>query len=162
MFQLIIHGKAVPSGSKTAYVNQYTGKAHVVDTCKEKANWQNFVRIQAQAEAARLGIKPKNGQFHLAITFNFKRPKSHFGTGKNAGILKDSAPQYHTQKPDCTKLTRCTEDALQGICWTDDSQVVSQGIVKLWHDTEDFVVIQVCEVISVGEAWYCATCKKNK
>lgn len=146
MFWLTIYGRAVPSGSKTAYVNKYTGKAHVVDTCKEKANWQNFVRIQAQAEAARLGITPKKGQFKMTLSFYFKRPKSHYRAGKNAGILKDSAPQYHTYKPDCTKLTRCTEDALQGICWTDDSQVVLQVIRKIWSEDRDSVTICVDEV----------------
>jgi Holliday junction resolvase RusA-like endonuclease len=32
--------------------------------------------------------------------------------------------------PDTTKLVRSTEDALKGICWRDDSQVVYQVASK--------------------------------
>ena len=40
------------------------------------------------------------------MNFRFVRPKSHYGTGRNAKKLKPSAPPHHTQKPDATKLLR--------------------------------------------------------
>jgi Holliday junction resolvase RusA-like endonuclease len=65
--------------------------------------------------------------------------------------LKRSAPTLHTQKPDTTKLIRCTEDALQGVCWHDDCQVVSQQATKVWADV-DSVKIVVEECMTWGES----------
>ena len=62
----------------------------------------------------------------LHLLFTRTRPKSHFGTGKNAGILKASAPDSPSSKPDLTKLVRAVEDSLTGIVWKDDAQVVEQ------------------------------------
>jgi Holliday junction resolvase RusA-like endonuclease len=62
------------------------------------------------------------------------RPKGHFGTGKKTGILKATAPYFHTSKPDATKLTRSTEDACKGILWPDDSAVSQQAITKAYED----------------------------
>jgi Holliday junction resolvase RusA-like endonuclease len=64
------------------------------------------------------------GALKLTIQFYRPRPKGHFGTGKNADTLKPSAPKYPITKPDNTKLTRAVEDALKGVVWKDDSQVV--------------------------------------
>ena len=59
------------------------------------------------------------------------RPKSHFRAN---GLLKPTAPLYHTSKPDLTKLMRSTEDALTGICWTDDSSIARQSPLKLYSN----------------------------
>jgi Holliday junction resolvase RusA-like endonuclease len=52
------------------------------------------------------------------------RPKYHF-TSK--GKLKDTAPYWHTVKPDTTKMLRAAEDALKDILWHDDGQVALQS-----------------------------------
>lgn len=49
----------------------------------------------------------------LDMTFSLRRPKHHYGTGKNAGRLKPSAPRYPTSTPDLDKLVRSTQDALK-------------------------------------------------
>ena len=47
--------------------------------------------------------KPEDWDIHAAVSlrceFVFPRPLSHYGTGKNAGKLKDSAPVHITRKP---------------------------------------------------------------
>jgi crossover junction endodeoxyribonuclease RusA len=65
------------------------------------------------------------------------RPKGHYGSGKNELTVKNSAPKYPDKKPDCTKLLRALEDALTGILWIDDSQVVRQVVGKSYADTGD-------------------------
>ena len=67
------------------------------------------------------------GPISLTVTFLFSHPKGDFGSGKNAGVLKCSAPILHIKRPDATKLLRCLEDALNGVIWKDDSQIVYQG-----------------------------------
>ncbi len=56
------------------------------------------------------------GPIELIVVFEFKRPGSHFGSGRNACSLKPSAPEFHTQSPDLDKLVRCLGDALTGSC----------------------------------------------
>lgn len=60
----------------------------------------------------------------------FPRPKAHYGTGKNANILKATAPTWHTSKPDADKLARALGDAMTGIVFRDDSQVAVWVVCK--------------------------------
>ena len=61
--------------------------------------------------------------------FLFPRPKSHFGTGRNADKLKASAPVHCISRAhgDTSKLIRSTEDAISASSGypviEDDSQV---------------------------------------
>lgn len=66
------------------------------------------------------------GAIEFKMTFYYLRIKGHYGSGRNFDRLKDSAPKYKLTKPDCTKTVRSTEDALKGILWHDDSQVIRQ------------------------------------
>jgi len=78
------------------------------------------------------GREPITGAVKADFEFVFSRPKSHYGTGRNAGRLKPSAQEYHTQKPDCDNLCKLLTDALNGIVYKDDSQVCLGSFVKRW------------------------------
>lgn len=73
----------------------------------------------------------------MQIKFYLSRPVAHFGSGKNSEILKPNAPQAPTKKPDLTKLIRPVEDALKGLFWKDDSQIVATFGQKTFAD-EDY------------------------
>lgn len=64
------------------------------------------------------------GALFMSLLFVFPRPKSHYGTGKNACILKKSAPQHHITKPDNDNLQKFVKDCLNGEVYRDDSQIV--------------------------------------
>ena len=66
----------------------------------------------------------------LNIEFYFQRPKSHYGTGSKNSILKSSAPVFHTSKPDIDNLCKMPIDALTGIYWKDDTQIVELTAIK--------------------------------
>ena len=72
----------------------------------------------------------------VEIIFLFARPKSHYGTGKNANKLKQKAPEFVTSSAtgDIDKLCRSTLDGLSakagGTVIKDDSLVVSLKAVK--------------------------------
>lgn len=70
-----------------------------------------------------------DGPLRLALTFFRPRPKGHYGTGRNAGVLKDSAPDFPTTKPDGLKLARSVEDALTGVVYLDDALIV-EGVQR--------------------------------
>jgi len=114
-------------GSKRGFVNSKTGRVIITDASKHAKDWKTSV---AQvAESAFTGAL-WHGPIILRVTFLFPRPKRHFGTGKKATILRQDAPEFHTSKPDNTKLTRSTEDALTGVVWKDDAQVCQQFVEK--------------------------------
>jgi len=71
----------------------------------------------------------------IRLAFVMPRPKSHYGTGKNAATLKRFVPSYHTSKPDLDKLIRCVKDALTGVAWKDDSQVCEVVADKKYGET---------------------------
>ncbi len=118
-----------PGGSKKAFYNKALGQAMIVEAGKHTKTWRNTVR--SAAREAYDG-EPIVGAASMEVVFHMRRPKSHYRTGKNSRLLKDSAPPDHVQTPDLTKLIRSTEDALKGICWHDDCQVVSRVARKEW------------------------------
>lgn len=59
----------------------------------------------------------------LKLIFYMKRPKNHYGTGKNSDKLKGSAPVFHTKKPDIDNLAKLFIDAMNGIYWKDDTVI---------------------------------------
>ena len=77
------------------------------------------------------------------IIFFFARPKSHYGTGKNADKLKDSAPEHCTSSShgDIDKLCRSTLDGLAvrsgGNVIRDDSQVVRLCAEKRYASADE-------------------------
>jgi Holliday junction resolvase RusA-like endonuclease len=134
-----VYGRAQTQGSKKAV---RAGKfAKVVDANPGTKEWRRLVGQVAGEAMEEGGHELMRGAVHLALTFFFARPKSHYGTGRNAGVLKDSAPARHTKKPDLSKLTRAVEDALSGIVYLDDSQVVWQDCGKGYGDPERVEVI---------------------
>ena len=100
---------------------------------KYQKPWQEAVKWAfLQSEYAQM--IPLTCPLAVDITFVFVRSKSHFGTGKNAGKLKISAPMYPAKRPDIEKLARSTNDALTGLVWKDDSQIVRLTLQKIYGE----------------------------
>lgn len=126
-----VPGVPQPGGSKRGIaVKTKTGKirAVVVEDAKHNAPWRAVVSLAASEHFA----EPLRGAISFSFSFVMPRPKHHYGSGRNAERLKPDAPHVHTIPPDVTKLIRSTEDALKGIAWLDDCQVVSQAAGKMY------------------------------
>jgi Holliday junction resolvase RusA-like endonuclease len=92
---------------------------------------------------AKEQIKTKlSGPLAIRMTFCIKRPKSHYGTGKNSCILKDTAPSFPDKKPDFDNLCKFACDVLNGLAWDDDAQIV-EAIVKKRYTDKSYSVIVV-------------------
>lgn len=125
-------GKPEPAGSKRAFVlkgGAHAGRAIITDANAKAKPWQQTVK-HAAMEVYR--GDPLQGPLQLDITFTLLRPQSHYGSGKNADKVKDSAPKYPMSKPDALKLARAVEDALSGIVYVDDAQIVSEHLFKVY------------------------------
>ena len=128
-----VPGIPAPGGSKTPYRNKHTGKVVLVDAGKNNAGWKHRVTVFAQQAMA--GRDPLDGPVCLVMGFKMPRPKGHYGTGRNAAKLKPWAEHARPiGAPDVTKLVRAAEDALKGIVWHDDAQVVQQFAWKRYDD----------------------------
>ena len=132
---LSVVGLPRPAGSKRAFAirknGQLTGRVSVVDACTESREWKTAVAREAVI-AMNSGRQIFTGPVRLRLLFQMPRLKGHFGTGKNANVLKAHAPARPTVKPDLLKLARAVEDALTGIVWRDDAQVVIEQLEKVY------------------------------
>lgn len=135
-----VPGKAEPQGSKKAYVpldknkNPYLDRngriiVNVIDDNSAGKQWKAAVARTARLHFARA---PHEGPVEWLFEFVMIRPQCHFGSGRNAECVKDSAPAFHIIRPDTLKLSRSVEDSLTGIAWLDDSQVVRQTATKAY------------------------------
>ena len=127
-----VPGVPRPGGSKNAFRNPHTGKIQVVESGKHTKEWRSNVRHFGYC--AYQDGEPLEGPLRLSVLFTAVRPKCHYGSGRNADVLKDSAPAYPTTRPDITKLLRAVEDALTGVLWLDDSQIVIQRAAKTYRE----------------------------
>ena len=128
-------GTPVPQGSMKAY-----GSRVVANNAESLASWRSDVAAAAHRH------KPEDWDIHAAVSlrceFVYPRPLSHYGTGKNAGKLKDSAPVHYTKTPDLDKTVRgvadSVSDAVARVLLHNDSQIVSIYATKRYQ-TDDFL-----------------------
>jgi Holliday junction resolvase RusA-like endonuclease len=130
---LTVHGIPAPQGSKTRT------KWGMREDNPNTKPWR--AAVAAEAAAATIGKEPLTGPLALAALFFFPRPKSHYGTGRNADVLKATAPDYCATKPDADKLLRAAADAMTGIVYRDDSQLVHVSARKLYGQPRAVLVI---------------------
>lgn len=150
-----VPGSPAPGGSKTGYPRQvqYFDKktkkmknriiVNMVPASKYTKPWMKIVRDIAKSEYR---AEPLSGPIHLTMRFRILRPKYHYGTGRNARIIKSDSPIFPTCPPDLTKYVRSTEDALTGVLWIDDGQVVKGEYTKEYCSEKPGVVILIREV----------------
>lgn len=121
MISFRVEGIARPQGSK-----RHVGGGRMIESSKHVAAWRDWVRMRAVEAMA--GRKPLERGIVVEAYFGFVRPQSHF----NASGLKSTAPRYPSSRPDVDKLLRAALDAMTGIVFLDDSQVVSIGGHKVY------------------------------
>lgn len=130
-----VFGVPAPQGSKRAFVNRYTGRAALVESSAKVRPWREAVKFAALA-ASGPDTPALVGAVTVRAEFFLPRPKGHYGTGRNADLLRPSAPSVPFGKPDVDKLVRSTLDALTDAgVWGDDGQVAALDVVKLYADS---------------------------
>lgn len=136
--EFTVAGKPASRGSKRAFLSKKTGKINLVDG---KNSYRYMKDITACAKAAMNGRPPVDGPVLLEWVAHFKRPKSHYR--KNG--LREDAPREYTQTPDCSKVVRGIEDALSGVCYLDDKQVIGYAptIHKVWTEGEPCTIVRL-------------------
>ena len=117
-FTFTVLGKPAPQGSK-----RHVGKGVMVESSKRCKPWRQDVRHTAIDLLPGGWYARMEDAMLLSVTFVFARPKNHFRTN---GELKPSAPKHCTGRiGDVSKLIRAVEDAMTGIVYNDDAQIIN-------------------------------------
>lgn len=139
-------GIPAPGGSKKGFAyrdKKGNTRVAISDAAGQRnKDWRATVALAASEHFAA----PLAGPVASEFIFVLPRPRDHFGSGRNASTLKPSAPEHHTKAPDALKLARSTEDALKGIAWGDDCQVVSLVCRKEYGERPG-AYISICPVL---------------
>ena len=97
--------------------------------------------IQLAGKVAMAGQAPVEGPVSLRVWLHIARPKSHSKARR--------LDRNHTQKPDASNVLKGLEDALNGVCWLDDSQIVDARISKRWTELEAKTIV----IIDPNPVW---------
>jgi crossover junction endodeoxyribonuclease RusA len=160
MIKITVDGTPAPQGSKTR--NRYGA---IYEDNRAVGPWREAVRAETQRAMLALGGKvqvtligpdlgairdaaaePMAGPVAVVITFRLRRPKGHYGSGRNAATVRPGAPAYPVGKPDVDKLARAVLDGLTaGGAFKDDAQVITLAAGKVYAERAG-ADIQVSEV----------------
>lgn len=124
-----VYGLPVPQGSKVL-VGKGAKKILVEGNRSKLMPWRQEVAQLATVEMGNDG--PWEDAVGVRLTFILPRPQGHYGTGRNAHVVKDSSPKRPVTKPDLDKLIRSMLDAMTGIVFRDDSQVAILDCAKVY------------------------------
>ncbi len=127
------YGVAAPKGSARAFMPKGWKRPVITSDNKSVRGWTDSVRAAAQVACGGTYFL---GAVDVSLAFALPRPKSH---GKKR--------PPHTKKPDVDKLGRWILDALTGVIWNDDAQVVRLELVKRYADDQPY-----CAITVTGEA----------
>lgn len=142
MITFFVHGLPKTAGSKRAFYKPGMRFPVIVDDCAKSKDWKHDVKMSALEHRPATLL---TGPLRVELTFTLPRAKGHFGSGKNAAVLKPSAPMHHIIKPDVLKMARAVEDALTGIIYADDSQICDERLLK-WYGEQPGVEVRIYEI----------------
>lgn len=137
-----VYGVAESKGSMTArsfrLPNGHT-ISKATNTNRNVAKWEDLIRSDASRALYAMPESDRcvnDGPVRLTIGFYLPRPQKY---------AKRGVPVAHLTAPDLDKLTRAVGDALTGLAYRDDKQVVEAVLGKFYADVDDVphVVIRV-------------------
>ena len=132
--QFTVYGKPEPQGSMKAFMRKGARFPVVTSDNKNLKSYRQNLSVVALAQCRAEGFNPipKKTPVEIELTFYFSRPASR---SKRAAF---------TVKPDLDKLMRAVGDALTGICFEDDSQIV-YAIIRKRYGSPERTIIEVRE-----------------
>ena len=109
----------------------------VEDDGSGSKEWREKVTVAARALRTKIGTR-MDGPVVVDCTFVLPRPSSHYGSGRNAQVLRAGAPEYPAGRVgDVDKLARMVLDAITDAeLWEDDARVVDLEVRKRYPSEE--------------------------
>ena len=131
-------GKVQGKARARTFYNAKLGRS-VSFTPDKTVLYENLIKLSfQQAEDKETFFDGEPVAVHIKAYY--KIPKST--PKKNIELMKMGLIPP-TKKPDADNIAKVICDALNGVAWHDDSQVVSLSVDKLYTDDEEKVVVQI-------------------
>jgi hypothetical protein len=136
-----VPGKPQTAGSKSAFVNPKTGKAIVTESGSgeskaRKRTWRGDLRDageHARGEAWGLS-EPTDTALDVLFVFVRARASADLRSGSEGIVKVRALGARPVKRPDALKMARAAEDALTGVLWLDDAQIVEERLSKAFGD----------------------------
>lgn len=139
-----IPGTPVPQGSK-----KWVGR--MIEANTQLGPWRSVVTAYTRQTMLAHKTAMLDEPLYISMTFYLRRPKAHYRTGKNSGLLKGNAPVFVQSTPDLDKLIRAVNDGITDAgLWKDDSLVVSLNAQKRYAE-QPGVNIWIVKMSDIGE-----------
>lgn len=120
-----------PTGKARPKFSTFNGHVRAI-TPKQTVSYENYVKLAyGQVYPGRAPFE-KNVPLLVKIKAYFKMPAS-VSKKKRQAMLEDRIKP--TKKPDTDNIAKSVLDALNGIAYYDDTQVVTLTVDKLYSDT---------------------------
>lgn len=136
MIQFTVPGEPVGKGRPRVVRNNGFTRTY---TPEKTASYENLVKLEFQRQGGRM---LKDGPVKVWINADFGIPRSVSKRKREAMIAGHIRP---TKKPDADNIAKVICDALNGLAWHDDSQVVMLHVEKRFAE-EPEVYVTITEV----------------
>ena len=127
--RIVIPGKPAPKqGGQQATVTTSDGR--VISMRYQPAKVRNYAAFVAMcAREAMAGELPFSGPIRRVLTLTISTPKSW-------SKKRRARHNWATVRPDVGNVAKTIDDALQGICYADDKQIVEAEEVKRYGEAD--------------------------
>lgn len=139
----IVNGKPQGKARARTVRNKYTGKVHSF-TPDKTANYEELIRRSYKSAG---GVYYADKMLGIFIVAYFPIPKSYNKKKHAEASYGDIRP---TTKPDCDNIIKIVLDALNGVAYHDDKQVVCVACNKFYAKT-GYLEIEINELKTKGD-----------
>ena len=123
-FTLHIPGKPTGKGRPRMGAGRvYTPRETVLAEQTIRAAWTENGQPRLADEAIQIKVE-------LGVT----RPQGHYKRDGSLSAEGKRNPYPHRQKPDFDNAAKLVADALNGLAWRDDVQIIDARIIRVWTD----------------------------
>ena len=139
-YKAVVLGEPVAQGRPR--FSRQGGFVKAYDPAKSR-DYKQYVRLVASEDAPET---PVTGAVVLSLRIYRSIPKSMSKKKREAALAGRLRP---TTKPDVSNVLKGVEDALKGLWYTDDSQIVGYGTLGKWYAERPRIEIAMQEIEEV-------------
>lgn len=128
---------------------RFTKSGHTY-TPEQTASYENLVKLCFSQKFPNAEPIPKDKSVKAAITAYFPPAKS---TPKKQLRLMECGIVMPTKKPDCDNIAKIILDALNGLAYYDDAQIVGLTVEKRYTSPGESPRVKVAIVENISKEW---------
>ena len=139
-YRAVVLGEPVAQGRPR--FSRQGGFVKAYDPAKSR-DYKQYVRLVAAQDAPAV---PVTGAVLLSLKSYRAMPKSMSKAKREAALAGQLRP---TTKPDVSNVLKGVEDALKGLWYADDSQIVGYGELGKWYSERPRIEVTMQEIEEV-------------